>query len=200
MVNPDGVFFGNHRTGLLGQDFNRHFDTNEEEFFPEVVAVKTLVHSLKKRGKVRFLFDLHGHSAKRGIFAYAAEEDKTCARFVYNRIIPKLIEKRFSLFEYGECAFRNSKEKKDTARVYFMLKEKITAVTFEQSYSLYYDSKLRKNQPIGVRNWANFGRALAESLEDYINLIEAKEDVVQTLRDFMPEEFVEPEPESCQEP
>lgn len=34
MINPDGVFFGNHRTGLLGQDLNRHFDTEEEEFFP----------------------------------------------------------------------------------------------------------------------------------------------------------------------
>ena len=26
MVNPDGVYFGNHRTGVLGQDINRNFN------------------------------------------------------------------------------------------------------------------------------------------------------------------------------
>lgn len=34
MVNPDGVFFGNHRTGVLGQDLNRNFHSTEEELFP----------------------------------------------------------------------------------------------------------------------------------------------------------------------
>lgn len=25
MLNPDGVFIGNYRTGVLGEDFNRKF-------------------------------------------------------------------------------------------------------------------------------------------------------------------------------
>lgn len=28
MVNPDGVFLGNHRTGVMGQDINRNFSGN----------------------------------------------------------------------------------------------------------------------------------------------------------------------------
>ena len=27
MINPDGVFVGNYRTGLLGLDLNRQFNT-----------------------------------------------------------------------------------------------------------------------------------------------------------------------------
>ena len=34
MVNPDGVFVGNHRTSLIGQDLNRNFNTTDVEVFP----------------------------------------------------------------------------------------------------------------------------------------------------------------------
>lgn len=34
MVNPDGVFLGNHRTGVLGQDLNRNFHLSDLELFP----------------------------------------------------------------------------------------------------------------------------------------------------------------------
>jgi murein tripeptide amidase MpaA len=30
MVNPDGVFLGNHRTGIVGIDLNRKFNSNDE--------------------------------------------------------------------------------------------------------------------------------------------------------------------------
>ena len=36
MVNPDGVFFGNHRTSIIGQDLNRNFKMTDVECFPEV--------------------------------------------------------------------------------------------------------------------------------------------------------------------
>ncbi len=39
MVNPDGVFLGNHRTGVLGLDLNRKFSGNELEFYPEVAVI-----------------------------------------------------------------------------------------------------------------------------------------------------------------
>lgn len=43
MVNPDGVFLGNHRTGVMGQDINRNFTGQDLEPFPEVEAVQKLI-------------------------------------------------------------------------------------------------------------------------------------------------------------
>jgi murein tripeptide amidase MpaA len=34
MLNPDGVFVGNYRTGIIGDDFNRKFYSGKKEFFP----------------------------------------------------------------------------------------------------------------------------------------------------------------------
>lgn len=34
MVNPDGVFMGNYRTGIVGKDFNRSFNSGKPSIFP----------------------------------------------------------------------------------------------------------------------------------------------------------------------
>lgn len=34
MLNPDGVFIGNYRTGIVGDDFNRKFHSGRREFYP----------------------------------------------------------------------------------------------------------------------------------------------------------------------
>lgn len=34
MANPDGVSFGNYRTGLMGKDFNRYFASGKKNIFP----------------------------------------------------------------------------------------------------------------------------------------------------------------------
>jgi len=70
MVNPDGVFLGNHRTGVLGQDLNRNFNLCDLEYFPEVQIIDAYINAILKKQKVAFLFDLHGHSAKKNIFAF----------------------------------------------------------------------------------------------------------------------------------
>lgn len=34
MLNPDGVLIGNYRTGILGTDFNRVFQSAIDEMYP----------------------------------------------------------------------------------------------------------------------------------------------------------------------
>jgi len=43
MLNPDGVFIGNYRTGIIGEDFNRRFSSGKKELFPEIFAIKKMV-------------------------------------------------------------------------------------------------------------------------------------------------------------
>ena len=40
MINPDGVVFGNYRTGLSGKDLNRKFKAKNLDLFPEVIYLK----------------------------------------------------------------------------------------------------------------------------------------------------------------
>ena len=72
MLNPDGVIMGNARTGVFGKDLNREFDSQNKVLNPEVFAVKQLVKNCKLiyNGKVKAFIDLHGHSARRSVFAF----------------------------------------------------------------------------------------------------------------------------------
>ncbi|VDK81452.1 unnamed protein product [Dibothriocephalus latus] len=48
MLNPDGVFFGNHRSSLLGFDLNRHWQEPLPVAQPTIHSVKNLLASLDK--------------------------------------------------------------------------------------------------------------------------------------------------------
>ena len=117
--------------------------------------VARLVARIKKRENIRFLVDLHGHSAKKNIFAYGDYEKIGSPEYLYSRIIPKLLSDLISTFRYDYCVFRACKEKNKTARLFFKKKLKINAITIEQSYGL-FDEGL-----IGIRHWKNFGKVLA---------------------------------------
>lgn len=46
MVNPDGVFLGNNRCNLVGQDLNRCWNVSSEFSSPTILAVKELLKEL----------------------------------------------------------------------------------------------------------------------------------------------------------
>jgi len=48
MLNIDGVVMGNFRTGLLGKDLNRCFESDELTMYPEIKMVIELGNDLKK--------------------------------------------------------------------------------------------------------------------------------------------------------
>lgn len=78
MVNIDGVVLGNNRTGILGHDFNRNWEYDDNsnlkmsKLFPEIQAIVNLLKNLKKKfpRKVKLFLDLHGHSSQPNVFTY----------------------------------------------------------------------------------------------------------------------------------
>lgn len=46
MMNPDGVFLGNNRCNLIGQDLNRCWNNSTEFSHPTVVATKNMLREL----------------------------------------------------------------------------------------------------------------------------------------------------------
>lgn len=73
MLNPDGVYIGNYRTGIIGKDFNRSFNEAASNLMPEVSQLKSLVKNLQKNGKIVLYLDLHGHSIQRNSFIFGPE-------------------------------------------------------------------------------------------------------------------------------
>lgn len=46
MVNPDGVFLGNNRCNLVGQDLNRTWNVSTEYSSPTIFATKNMLKEL----------------------------------------------------------------------------------------------------------------------------------------------------------
>lgn len=46
MVNPDGVFLGNNRCNLMGQDMNRNWHVASEYTQPELHAIRNVLKEL----------------------------------------------------------------------------------------------------------------------------------------------------------
>lgn len=66
MVNPDGVFLGNNRCNLIGQDLNRCWNIATEFSHPTIVAAKNMLRDIDnsdvsievRRGRRAVLFSV----------------------------------------------------------------------------------------------------------------------------------------------
>ena len=87
MMNPDGVFLGNTRGNLLGQDLNRRWPDPDKFAHPTVFAAKQLIEKLDSNGlsydnnedeadlELDTVLDIHSHSSLRGVFVYGNSYD-----------------------------------------------------------------------------------------------------------------------------
>lgn len=160
MLNPDGVCFGNSRTGLSGKDFNREYQNPDPQLFPEVYCMKKLVTECKKRfGQQFWMFlDIHGHSVKKNVFMYGPEYNIMDSYYYESRILPRMLSKRTPMFRYYSCVFKIEEAKKTTARAIFnKLFDIPMCFTIEASNGSYYDTELLKDIPFTQDLWILMG-------------------------------------------
>lgn len=111
MINIDGVIMGNNRTGLLGHDFNRNWNADEETFkenlFPEVVGITKYLKKIKKqKGKyLKMMIDFHGHSSQQNVFTYGPPHGIVSEYYELSRLFPYLISRRNENFKIDQCHY-----------------------------------------------------------------------------------------------
>ncbi|XP_023327691.1 cytosolic carboxypeptidase 6 [Eurytemora carolleeae] len=72
MLNPVGVFLGNQRCNLLGQDLNRAWADTQRLLHPELDQLKKqlLYYDNHPTYKLDMVLDVHAHTALTGLFIY----------------------------------------------------------------------------------------------------------------------------------
>ena len=121
MLNPDGVRYGNYRCSTLGVDLNRRWACPSRLLHPTIYHTKKMIQAFSVWHNIVLFCDFHGHSCKRGVFAYGCAR-KSCdledrKKSLLARMIPILLSQQTPLFSLKDCHFRIQKSKESTARV-----------------------------------------------------------------------------------
>lgn len=78
MINPDGVYNGNYRCSLSGNDLNRQWESPSIWCHPENYHIKQILHTLTQDPGISldFVIDMHAHSTSMNAFCFVnLEED-----------------------------------------------------------------------------------------------------------------------------
>ena len=70
MLNPDGVFNGNFRMDISGENLNRYYIHPEKNKQPACYALLKLIKHLNKEKRLVIFVDIHAHSQARPAFIY----------------------------------------------------------------------------------------------------------------------------------
>lgn len=158
MLNVEGVYMGNYRTGIMGVDFNRLFLSGSPDLFPEIKGLKQLVEECKSKGRVDLYLDLHGHSILPGCFMYGPDPSfapKSPLKFLTQEM------GKSKYFMRNHCILGVDSSKTETSRIYFQVQQGVFSLTCENSLGM-YQKKQKKGSEAQFQcgEWQEFGREL----------------------------------------
>ncbi|CAG9321330.1 unnamed protein product [Blepharisma stoltei] len=139
MLNPDGVVCGNYRSDLSGVDLNRKWKNPGSDIYPTIYSTKELVKG------IRAYVDLHGHSKKDYCFMYGNSFSRKEETYWQGKVLPFLLSKLTSHFNYSTSRFFSSDLHSNTARAVVCRElEVLHSFTLEASFHGYRTSELLK--------------------------------------------------------
>jgi hypothetical protein len=112
MLNPDGVVMGNTRTDGIGNDLNRCWGANSDEY-PLISKIKEYIRNIyNENGQISLFCDFHGHSKTPNSFLYCCYRcEDADATWSQARVFPKLLAKHSQYFALNCCQFKIEAEK-----------------------------------------------------------------------------------------
>ncbi|ALC47616.1 CG31019, partial [Drosophila busckii] len=174
MVNPDGVFLGNNRCNLMGQDMNRNWHVASEFTQPELHAIRNVLKELDNSDtyQIDFVLDLHANSSMHGCFIYGNTYEDVY-RYERHLVFPRLFASNAPDYIAEHTMFNADERKLGSLRRYCCerLSDTVNAYTLEVSMAGHF---LRDGKTISLYNedgYHRVGRNLARTLLQYYRFI-----------------------------
>ncbi|XP_060645962.1 cytosolic carboxypeptidase 6 isoform X1 [Drosophila nasuta] len=174
MVNPDGVFLGNNRCNLMGQDMNRNWHVASEYTQPELHAIRNVLKELDNSDtyQIDFVIDLHANSSMHGCFIYGNTYEDVY-RYERHLVFPRLFASNAQDYVAEHTMFNADERKAGSVRRYCCerLSDTVNAYTLEVSMAGHY---LRDGKTIALYNedgYHRVGRNLTRTLLQYYRFI-----------------------------
>jgi len=171
MINVDGVIIGNYRCCISGHDLNRQFADPDPKLHPIICAIKATLDGFIDKGiEISGYIDLHGHSAKKCVFAYGPYYPIHMDHYVRVRILPKLLSGQTQMFRYSACRFKRENSKLNAARL-VISKEfgVVNSLTLESSFYGFLNEE-RKVFEFCSKFYEKMGEHLMRALYQYERL------------------------------
>ncbi|XP_037946939.1 cytosolic carboxypeptidase 6-like isoform X2 [Teleopsis dalmanni] len=174
MVNPDGVFLGNNRCNLIGQDLNRVWHIATEYSHPTVFAIRNMLKELDNSDsyQIDFVFDIHAHTSMHGSFIYGNTYEDVY-RYERHLVFPRLFAANAADYVQSNMMFNADERKIGCVRRFCCerLSDTINSYTLEISVGGHY---LRDGKTIALYTEDGYyrcGRTLVRTLLQYYRFI-----------------------------
>ncbi|CAH2104425.1 unnamed protein product [Euphydryas editha] len=167
MLNPDGVFLGNHRSDLIGSDLNRCWNRATSYAHPALIAVNDLIKKIaaEKTMQLDFIIDIHADVSHEGVFVRGNSYDDVY-RFERHAVLPKFLGMRVEAWKPELCLYNADSLAAGSAR-------RTLSVGSVDAYTLLASMGGRRLTPMGPYihytedAYLKIGRSLVKALCDY---------------------------------
>ena len=174
VVNPDGVFLGNTRGNLLGQDLNRCWLNPNKFQHPTVFALRKMILGLAKSSAydLDMILDIHGHPTQLGLFVIGNAYDDVY-RFERHSVFPKILSQICPDYSTENAIYNNDEEKAGSIRRYFCHCDQVSPEvnTYTVEVSMLGYKELETTVPYTDDTYCRIGRNMARSMWDYYKIL-----------------------------
>jgi len=176
MINPDGVYNGNYRTSLCGNDLNRQWESPSEWCHPENYHIKQMLHTLTQDAGISldFVIDMHAHSTSMNAFCFVnLEED--LAKMQRELGFLRILDANSRMFSLNNTRICCDPSKFGTGRRALpdVVGERTHCYTLEVSFFCFQTPGSRPT-PFTQAGFMEMGKALAVSFGEFYKVVGSK--------------------------